>query len=137
MARDPRYPDPADEVAAERELMTALGEFLSAFTIFEAHFVSNALTILSDDAPLVSHLGKLLTLEHKLVLLKRMAAERGIKGVLLADLDMARRRAKKLLELRNEIVHNAPLSILLDRGPNVPAAIAVGIKRPKSKQRRE
>lgn len=77
--------------------------FLAEFSAFETHSVGLALRSLSNDASLVADAERLLNLEARLKLLKRMAFVRNLDPSSCAQIDRINVRATRLSEKRDEL----------------------------------
>lgn len=89
--------------AIELDLKTATELFIAEFSVFEKHFVGAALRSLSSDMAFVGHAEKLLNLEARLTLLKRMAIVRQVDPELILQLEDVQLRAANLREKRDEL----------------------------------
>jgi hypothetical protein len=85
----------------DMELKTSIDLFIAEFLALETHFVRLALQSLSDDAEFVEHTEKLLDLEARLKLLKRMALVRKLDPELIGQLDCINSSACQLREKRD------------------------------------
>lgn len=87
----------------ELDLKTAIELFVAEFSVFEKHFVGVALRSLSSDLSFVGHAERLLDLEARLTLLKRMAIVRRVDAELIVQLEDVQLRAAHLREKRDEL----------------------------------
>ncbi|HEY2464390.1 MAG TPA: hypothetical protein VGI32_10030 [Steroidobacteraceae bacterium] len=87
----------------ELDLKTAIELFVAEFSVFEKHFVGVALRSLSSDMSFVGHAERLLDLEARLTLLKRMAIVRRVDPELIVQLEDVQLRAANLREKRDEL----------------------------------
>ena len=83
----------------ERNAATAL--FIAEFAAFETHFVRSALQSLSNDTSLVETAEKILDLEARLQLLRRMAFVRNLDSDLIIQLEEVTLQAARLREMRD------------------------------------
>ncbi len=85
------------------QLKATIGAFFVEFSKFEISSVGKALRALSKDDLFVEQAEKLLDLEARLKLLERMAFARGVAPGLIAELDAALARARRLCTERDEV----------------------------------
>ena len=97
------------------ELKAAIELFIAEFSAFETHFVGMVLRSLSSDASFVAQTEKLLDLEARLELLRRMAFVRNLDPCVIAQLDDVKLRAGRLRHKRDELSRNLDL-IEMDGG---------------------
>ena len=90
-------------------LKAALGSFLAEFHRFETEGVRNALQSLSRDAQFAERAEELLGLEARLTLVERLASARVMASELSASLLDLLSRARRLLDVREEIVQVSPI----------------------------
>jgi len=97
------------------ELKAAIELFIAEFSAFETRFVGMVLRSLSNDALFVAQTEKLLDLEARLNLLRRMAFVRNLDPCVIAQLDGVNLRAGNLRHKRDELSRNLGL-IEMDGG---------------------
>ena len=91
------------------ELKAAIELFIAEFSAFETRFVGMVLRSLSNDALFVAQTEKLLDLEARLNLLRRMAFVRNLDQCVIAQLDDVNLRAGRLRHKRDELSRNLGL----------------------------
>ncbi len=91
------------------ELKAAIELFIAEYSAFETHFVGMVLRSLSNDALFVAQTEKLLDLEARLKLLRRMAFVRNLDQCVIAQLDDVNLRAGRLRHKRDELSRNLGL----------------------------
>lgn len=89
------------------QLKANIGTFFVEFSKFEVSSVGAALRALSKDSVFVEQAARLLDLEARLKLLERMAFAKGVGPVLMAELEAALARARRLSTEREEVARNA------------------------------
>ena len=85
------------------QLKANIGAFFVEFSKFETSAVGAALRALSKDAVFVEQAARLLDLEARLKLLERMAFAKGVGASLMAEIDAALARARRLSTERDEV----------------------------------
>jgi len=85
------------------ELRAAIKLFIDEFSAFETHIIGAALRALSADEGFLDGVEKLLDLEARLNLLRRMALSRGADPALVTQLDDAIVKSNALREKRNTL----------------------------------
>jgi hypothetical protein len=100
----------------ELDLKIATELFVAEFSVFEKHFVGMALCSVSGDPSFAGYAEKLLDLEGRLTLLKRIAIAQQIDSALISQLEDVQIRARHLREKRDELAQVLEFLAAVDRG---------------------